>query len=95
MRVASLKLDLNRYDCIFLCNVAQWTSQEAVRLKEYVEQGGGLVTMLGDQVLADRYNRQLFDGADRQQGPDSGETSVWFSAGEGRRTFLRCKLSFP
>ncbi len=56
---AILELDLPRYDCIFLCNVGQFTSSEAQVLDAYVRQGGGLVTILGDQVSADDYNREL------------------------------------
>ena len=56
---ALLELDLNRYDCVFLCNVGQFTASEALVLQGYLAQGGGLVTILGDQVQADRYNREL------------------------------------
>ena len=64
------ELDLNDYDCIFLCNVAQWTRQEASRLTQYVEGGGGLVTILGDQVLVERYNANALQGATALQESD-------------------------
>jgi hypothetical protein len=51
--------DLSRYDCVFLCNVGQFTGNEARLLDVYLQQGGGLVFFLGDQVLAERYNREL------------------------------------
>ncbi len=51
--------DLARYDCIFLCNVGQFTASEARLLENYLKQGGGLVFFLGDQVLPERYNREL------------------------------------
>jgi hypothetical protein len=54
-----IERDLSQYDCIFLCNVAQFTSREAKLLEGVLERGGGLVFFLGDQVLADRYNREL------------------------------------
>ncbi|MBI3837205.1 MAG: BatA domain-containing protein, partial [Planctomycetia bacterium] len=54
-----LERDLSRYDCIFLCNVAQFTASEARVLEAFLKRGGGLVFFLGDQVLADRYNREL------------------------------------
>ncbi len=54
-----LDRDLNRYDCIFLCNIGQFTADEALLLDRYLQQGGGLITILGDRVQADRYNRQL------------------------------------
>ncbi|MBX9789865.1 MAG: BatA domain-containing protein [Pirellulales bacterium] len=53
------ELDLPKYDAIFLCNVPQFTAAEARLLHAYVEQGGGLVFFLGDQVRADSYNRYL------------------------------------
>lgn len=54
-----MELDLDTYDCVFLCNVAQFTSSEALALTRYVEEGGGLVFFMGDRVLPDRYNRRL------------------------------------
>nr|NIP85215.1 VWA domain-containing protein [Planctomycetales bacterium] len=64
---ALLEEDLNRYDCIFLCNVGQFTADEALVLSRYLQEGGGLVTILGDQVQAERYNRELtgIDGGSR------------------------------
>jgi len=54
-----LEVELNRYDCVFLVNVAQFTAGEAEALDRYLKAGGNLVFFLGDQVLADRYNAQL------------------------------------
>ncbi|MFH1268640.1 MAG: hypothetical protein ABIK89_23185, partial [Planctomycetota bacterium] len=54
-----LELDLDRYDCVFLANVAQFTSSEARALEGYLKSGGSLVFFLGDQVMPDRYNREL------------------------------------
>jgi hypothetical protein len=54
-----LESDLGRFDCIFLANVAQFTSSEARVLDAYLSSGGSLVFFLGDQVVADNYNRQL------------------------------------
>ncbi|NUQ61697.1 MAG: BatA domain-containing protein [Pirellulales bacterium] len=59
---ALLELDLGRYDCVFLANVAQFTSSEARVLEAYLKRGGSLVFFLGDRVLADRYNRELGQG---------------------------------
>ncbi len=55
------------YDVIFLCNVAQFTRQEARLLHEYVQGGGGLVIFLGDQVQAENYNETLYREADWPQ----------------------------
>jgi aerotolerance regulator-like protein/VWA domain-containing protein len=54
--------DLDRYDCVFLANVAQFTSSEARVLDSYLAGGGSLVFFLGDRVQADRYNRELGGG---------------------------------
>lgn len=54
-----LERDLASYDCIFLCNVGQFTASEGRVLDNYLKQGGGLVFFLGDQALAERYNRVL------------------------------------
>jgi hypothetical protein len=42
-----------------LCNVGQFTANEARVLEAYVQHGGGLVCFLGEQVQAESYNRQL------------------------------------
>ncbi|HVT29596.1 MAG TPA: CARDB domain-containing protein, partial [Lacipirellulaceae bacterium] len=47
---------LASFDCVFLCNVAQLTANEAERLKRYAEAGGGVVFFLGDRVVPDSYN---------------------------------------
>lgn len=80
---ALLERDLSRYDCVFLCNVAQFTPNEARVLSGVLKRGGGLVFFLGDQVLADRYNREL---AGQQHGrvlpatigPQAGSTHHYF-----------------
>ncbi|HEX3726451.1 MAG TPA: BatA domain-containing protein, partial [Pirellulales bacterium] len=60
-----LERDLSQYDCIFLCNVAQFTTNEARALEGVLKRGGGLVFFLGDQVLSERYNRSLIDDGQR------------------------------
>lgn len=54
------QVDLTRYDCVFLCNVARTTQREAAILRQYVESGGGLVVCLGDRVDIENYNAQLY-----------------------------------
>lgn len=56
---ALLELDLSQYECIFLVNVGQFTASEAKVLAGYLQQGGGVVFFLGDQVQPDSYNRHL------------------------------------
>lgn len=55
-----LSTDLSRYDCVFLCNVRMFTPREAEVLEAYLRGGGGVVWCLGDNVLADTYNRVLY-----------------------------------
>ena len=67
---ALMERNLGGYDCVFLCNVAQFTASEARVLDAYLQGGGNLVFFLGDQVLADRYNRELGGtGQGRAGGP--------------------------
>jgi len=63
MESALLERDLGGYDCVYLCDVAQFTASEARVLDAYLGHGGSLVFALGGQVLADRYNRELAGGA--------------------------------
>ena len=56
---AILERTLHEYDCIFLCNIARFTQDEARQLQRYVEQGGGLVFVLGDLVQAELYNERF------------------------------------
>lgn len=52
--------DLNPYDAVVLCNIAQFTETEVAALDAYLKQGGGVVIFGGDQVVADNYNRFLY-----------------------------------
>ena len=54
-----LGMDLSRFDCVFICNVALFTEREAEILRTYLEAGGGVVFCLGDQVRLDNYNQVL------------------------------------
>jgi hypothetical protein len=56
---ALLERELSQYDCIFLCNVGRFGRDEAGVLLNYVQAGGGLVVLLGDQVLPESYNLEL------------------------------------
>ncbi len=72
---ALVERELARYDCVFICNVAQFTPHEVRLLHNYLQSGGNVVFFLGDQVLPERYNREL-----------TGETTSGQEgrAGEGR-----------
>ncbi|MGW8257984.1 MAG: VWA domain-containing protein [Thermoguttaceae bacterium] len=56
---ALTRQDLSRYDCLMLCNVAQFSPLDAQMLHDYLLNGGNLVFFLGDRVLADKYNKEL------------------------------------
>jgi len=51
--------NLSDYDCIFVCNAAQFTAGEARLLDTFLQGGGSLVFFLGDRVQAERYNNVL------------------------------------
>jgi hypothetical protein len=53
--------ELTPYDVVVLCNVDQFSQQEVSALEDYLKQGGGVVVFGGDQVIADNYNRLLYD----------------------------------
>jgi hypothetical protein len=50
------EVDLTDFDCVFVCNLAQFTPGEAERLSRFAEAGGGVVFFLGDRVLVENYN---------------------------------------
>lgn len=56
---ALLERNLSEYDCIFLCDVAQFTPEEVQLFDSYLQHGGGLIFFLGNQTLPERYNRDL------------------------------------
>ena len=53
--------ELAPYDVVVLCNVAQFSQPEVTALDDFLKQGGGVVVFGGDQVVADNYNRLLYD----------------------------------
>jgi len=56
---AILEMDLSDFDCVFLCNIGRFSREEAGVLYEFLNDGGGLVFFLGDQVQPESYNTQL------------------------------------
>ncbi|WP_315852015.1 BatA domain-containing protein [Tautonia rosea] len=54
--------DLERYDVIFLCNVARFSRGEIEAIDRFLRRGGGLVLFGGDRLQADEYNANLFAG---------------------------------
>jgi hypothetical protein len=53
-------IDLQQFDCVFFCDVRMFTDREARMIETYLRSGGGVVWCLGEQVLADSYNRTLY-----------------------------------
>jgi hypothetical protein len=51
--------DLTNFDAIVLANVPQYSAEEARRLVAFLDSGGGLIFLLGDQVIPEAYERQL------------------------------------
>jgi hypothetical protein len=56
--------DLSRYECVFLCDVAQLTGGEIHRLETHLRRGGGIVFCLGAHVDLEAYNRLLYRDGD-------------------------------
>ncbi|NOX55001.1 MAG: VWA domain-containing protein [Planctomycetes bacterium] len=54
------KRPLDRYQSIFLLNVAELPADALAALEQFVAQGGGLAWFLGDQINPDFYTSQLY-----------------------------------
>ncbi|QSQ22675.1 BatA domain-containing protein [Pyxidicoccus parkwayensis] len=54
-----LREDFSTYDLVLLLNVAAPSAEDARRLTEFVENGGGLFISMGDRVNAEEYNERL------------------------------------
>lgn len=54
-----LREDFSAYDLVLLLNVAAPGADDARRLTEFVENGGGLFISMGDRVNAEEYNERL------------------------------------
>lgn len=54
--------DLEKYDCIYFCDVGQFGAAELRRVDAHLRRGGGFVVTLGDKALEklDHYNDLLF-----------------------------------
>jgi hypothetical protein len=52
--------DLTPFDCVFLCDVKQFTPAEIRRLETHLRRGGGVVFCLGDHVDFGAYNDLLY-----------------------------------
>jgi len=57
-------LDLNGFDCIYLCDVARLAPRSRDRLDTYVRRGGTLIVGLGPSVDAESYQRLLYRDGD-------------------------------
>jgi len=56
--------DLERFDVVFLCNVASISPTERQSLDRFLRSGGGLVVFGGDRVRRESYNATLFQEGD-------------------------------
>ena len=53
-------LPISKYQVIFLCNVDELSATRLATLESWVKDGGGLVIMPGDRVVADSYNKLFY-----------------------------------
>ncbi len=81
---ALVERELARYDCVFICNVAQFTPHEVRLLHNYLQGGGNVAFFLGDQVLPERYNSELGDKGDSPIFVDTKIGTVPDKGAEGR-----------
>lgn len=68
---ALIDTPLEAFDCVFLVDVAQFTSQEKNLLENYTRGGGSLVYFLGDRVQPEAYNAALRQGPSDATQPNS------------------------
>lgn len=75
--VALAETELSDFDCIFLANIAQFTTNEERILERYLRRGGGVVFFLGDQVMPEVYNEILGTASEAApRDPKQATTSV-------------------
>lgn len=68
------EIPLDDFDCVFFCNVAQFSESERDRIDRYLQLGGGVIWFLGDRVLPEQYNAVLGEGGDsRPAGEDRAD----------------------
>lgn len=87
---------LDQYQVIFLANLYRVTAERRSNLEEWVNNGGGLIVSLGDQVDEDIYNEELYrDGAgllpgklESINGDETEEKWVFFAPKENNHPVL-------
>ncbi|QDU96455.1 BatA domain-containing protein [Lignipirellula cremea] len=57
-------MSLDRFQVIFLCNVYRLSEQRCQSLRAWVQAGGGLMILPGDQVDERDFNKHFAEGAD-------------------------------
>jgi hypothetical protein len=68
------EIPLDDFDCVFFCNVAQFSESERDRIDRYLQLGGGVVWFLGDRVLPEQYNAVHGEGGvSRPAGEDRAD----------------------
>jgi hypothetical protein len=78
---AGLRERFEAYDVVVLANVAAPSAEDVVRLRAFVEGGGGLLLSVGDRVEPDAWNARLGDLLPRplrlvkSAGTESGESA--------------------
>ena len=52
-------IDLNKTDVLVLSNIPSFSSTDANRIKNFIEEGGGIVLFPGDNISIENYNSNL------------------------------------
>jgi hypothetical protein len=80
-------LNLDQYECIFICNVYRLPEEQIANLDKWVHNGGGLVFALGNRIDEQFYNEKLYQEGKGllplriagKQGDEKGENLVAFA----------------
>ncbi|MCX7877491.1 MAG: BatA and WFA domain-containing protein [Ignavibacteria bacterium] len=66
--VSSLNSPLSDYNAIIIVNKKSFTEEEAAKIREYLESGGGVIIYPGSSISEENYNNTLFPALDLGNG---------------------------
>ncbi|MFL5331180.1 MAG: VWA domain-containing protein [Gemmataceae bacterium] len=97
-RFSDPDLDLNEYDCVYLCDVARLGPRDCNRLEAYVRRGGTVVFTLGPNTDPETYNRLLYRNGEgllpaRLLARQRAQGDAFFNITADRDAFRRAPLS--
>ena len=94
------RVDLTKYDCVFLCDLPSISGNEADRLEAHLQRGGSIIMSLGPNAARniDDYNRVLFNNGKgilpvKLLGVKHAEGDGYFNLFAGEEAFKQLPLS--